>query len=215
MKSIDELEMTGPGDDELFAGLHRSVAGATLSTSVADVEALGRRARRRHRAALAGVGTTAAALVAAVAVLAPPGSGGASRDVGFTIEHRADGTIDLTLEQSLNPQALQQAMDDAGIATDIQTIKVPLSMVVERGVYCAQQLVPWARGSDAIEEKILPNGKRDFNHMVIDKSKIPASGVITLIRFEDDEGNFFINFGLTIGKPAPCVPVQNPIDIER
>ncbi|MEY9862390.1 hypothetical protein ABH935_008035 [Catenulispora sp. GAS73] len=58
-------------DEEVFAGLRRSVAGATLATSAADVAALGRRTRNRHRALAAGIGTSAAALVAAVGVLAP------------------------------------------------------------------------------------------------------------------------------------------------
>ena len=40
-------------DEEVFAGLRRSVAGATLTTSVADVTALGRRTRKRRRTTLA------------------------------------------------------------------------------------------------------------------------------------------------------------------
>jgi len=81
--SIDDIEQTG-ADDDLFAGLHRSVAGATMTTSAADVVALGRRTRTRHRAVAAGVGTSMAALVAAIGVLAPTGGSGTTvvQDVG-------------------------------------------------------------------------------------------------------------------------------------
>ena len=47
------------------------MAGVTLAISTADVVALGRRTRNRRRAVAAGIGTSAAAIVAAIGVLAP------------------------------------------------------------------------------------------------------------------------------------------------
>ncbi|WP_194900137.1 hypothetical protein, partial [Catenulispora pinisilvae] len=75
--STDDMDALAPGDEELLNGLHRSVAGATLATSAADVVALGRRTRTRNRAVAAGIGTSAAAIVAAIGVLAPSGGAGA------------------------------------------------------------------------------------------------------------------------------------------
>jgi hypothetical protein len=75
--STEDFDTLTPGDEEVLAGLHRSVAGATLATSAADVVALGRRTRNRHRAVAAGIGTSAAAIVAAIGVLAPSAGSGA------------------------------------------------------------------------------------------------------------------------------------------
>lgn len=84
--STDDFDTTStPGDDDLLAGLHRSVAGAAMTTSAADVVALGRRTRNRHRAVAAGIGTGAAAVVAAIGMLAPSaGSGAGSADAAGT-----------------------------------------------------------------------------------------------------------------------------------
>lgn len=74
--TTDDFDTIGPGDEELLAGLHRSVAGVTLAVGTADVVALGRRSRNRRRAVAAGIGTSAAAIVAAIGVLAPSASTG-------------------------------------------------------------------------------------------------------------------------------------------
>lgn len=71
-----DFDTLTPDDGELLAGLHRSVAGATMTTSAADVVALGRRTRTRHRAVAAGIGTGAAAVVAAIGMLAPSAGSG-------------------------------------------------------------------------------------------------------------------------------------------
>lgn len=210
MMSIDDIERAEPDDEELFAGLHRSVAGAALTTSTADVVALGHRVRRRRRTMLAGLGTSAAALVAAVGVLAPATGGGRSQNVGFTMEHRADGGIELTLSQSLDPVALQNAMDDAGITTDIQVVKVPDSWDVGKGVECVRTPgVTRVSPTDAVTTGVLPNGKHDYSKTVIYKSRIPAGAVIALAAFHGRGGQPFFNFGLLTGKPDKCVPTQD------
>lgn len=93
--------LTTPGDDAILAGLHRSVAGAAMTTSVADVVALGRRTRTRHRAVAAGIGTGAAAVVAAIGMLAPSagtgtgsGSGSGSGGVPNAV---AQGAVSTTM----------------------------------------------------------------------------------------------------------------------
>jgi hypothetical protein len=80
--SIGPGDTIGPGDEELLAGLHRSVAGVTLAVGTADVVALGRRTRNRRRAVAAGIGTSAAAIVAAIGVLAPSASTGTGTGTG-------------------------------------------------------------------------------------------------------------------------------------
>ena len=75
--NTDDFDSMTHEDRELLASLHRSVAGATLAADTADVVALGRRTRNRHRAVAAGIGTSAAAIVAAIGVLAPSAGTGA------------------------------------------------------------------------------------------------------------------------------------------
>jgi hypothetical protein len=146
------------GDEEVFAGLRRSVAGASLATSAADVAAFGRRTRNRHRALAAGIGTSAAALVAAIGVLAPSagtGAGGAPnaqaqgtkvsqsavtldiQEAGFTLRKHADGVVDLTMSDVFDPAKLRAALDKAGIKNDFQEVKMPADWVDKTPVDCA------------------------------------------------------------------------------
>ncbi|WP_194907163.1 hypothetical protein [Catenulispora rubra] len=137
-------------DEEVFAGLRRSVAGATLPTSAADVAVLGRRTRNRHRALAAGIGTSAAALVAAVGVLAPSagtGAGGTStaknpvtldiQDAGFTLQKHADGVVDLTMQEVFDPAKLQAALTKAGIKSDVQDVRMPSDWPAMTPIDCA------------------------------------------------------------------------------
>lgn len=141
-------------DEEVLAGLRRSVAGATLATSAADVAALGRRTRNRHRALAAGIGTSAAALVAAVGVLAPSAGTGAGaatnaqgqsgsavtldiQDAGFTLQKHADGVVDLTMQEVFDPAELKAALNKAGIKSDVQEVSMPADWDVRTPVDCA------------------------------------------------------------------------------
>ncbi|MEZ0106072.1 hypothetical protein ABH920_000053 [Catenulispora sp. EB89] len=154
------------GDEEVFAGLRRSVAGATLTTSAADVAALGRRTRNRHRALAAGLGTSAAALVAAVGVLAPSaGTGGGSaptakspvtldiQDAGFTLQKHADGVVDLTMQEVFDPAKLQAALTKAGIKSDVQEVSMPADWDNRTPVDCAAS-VGVERDEKAITEAL-------------------------------------------------------------
>ena len=203
-------------EEEILAGLRHSVAGATLTTSVADVTALGRRTRNRHRAIAAGIGTSAAALVAAVGVLAPSagtsaGSTNAGRatvlkiqDAGFTLEEHGDGTVVLTLSEALNPDKLQAALDKAGISADIQRIPVADNWDPNRGIECKGELTQMVNApSDAIT-LLKPH---DYNDLVIHKDKIPAGDVVALRAFEEHGKYVFVNFGVMPAPPTPCVPV--------
>lgn len=202
-------------DEEVIAGLRRSVAGATLTTSIADVTALGRRTRNRHRAIAAGIGTSAAALVAAVGVLAPSagtpaGSADAGsatvlkiQDAGFTLEEHGDGTVLLTFLQAMDPKKLQAAMDKAGISADIQRVPIPDDWDQNRGIECQGDR---AKFDAAPHDAITWAKPHDLHNLVIHKDKIPAGDFIALRSFEKDGHQVFINFGAEAGPVVPCVP---------
>ncbi|ACU77578.1 hypothetical protein Caci_8763 [Catenulispora acidiphila DSM 44928] len=152
--STEDFDTMAPDDEELFAGLHRSVAGATLPTSTADVVALGRRTRTRHRAVAAGIGTSAAAIVAAIGVLAPSagtGSGtGAAPNAAVVpnaVSTTATGTASggaqtLDIQEagfSVQEQAdgtvhltLKVITDPAGLQSVLSTAGIPAVVQVEQ-----------------------------------------------------------------------------------
>ena len=106
------------------------MAGATLAVGTADVVALGRRTRTRHRALAAGIGTSAAVIVAAIGVLAPSagtggGSGAAPNAIGApnTAGPTATGTTSGGGAQTLNIQEAGFSMEEHADGTVHLTIR--------------------------------------------------------------------------------------------
>jgi hypothetical protein len=208
MMDTEDFDQT-VGDDELFAGLRRSVGSVAMTTSTAEVVALGRRTRTRHRMAGAGIGTGVAAVVAAVGVLAPSAGTGAGstsgdraqgantsqsaqtldiRDVGFTLQKR-DGVVDLTVAEVFDPAKLKAALDKAGVKNDVQEVAGPADPKTEK--HCA--VAPGVeRDEKAMSEAltypelakagIVPTPGRDFMAALLNPSERrtkPSAGAKT------------------------------------
>ena len=233
--SIDDIELTG-ADDELFAGLHRSVAGATMTTSAADVVALGRRTRTRHRAVAAGVGTSMAALVAAIGVLAPSAGTGAGsgqtlkiQDAGFALEKGADGVVKLTVDQLVDPAKLKAALDKAGIKSDAQRVDLPTDWDDNAKIPdCAQTpgvRTDWKATQEVADNRrptpnttpkvtTFPPGAPSPVIYEFRPGQLPAGDVISVVQFvhRTSDGHTRELDMLTIltGMPDKCVLVANP-----
>jgi hypothetical protein len=220
--SIDDIEQTG-ADDDLFAGLHRSVAGATMTTSAADVVALGRRTRTRHRAVAAGVGTSMAALVAAIGVLAPTGGSGTTvvQDVGFTIQKGADGSVDVAVHDAFDPVVIKAALDKAGVKNDVQVVHLPADWDWKGGTIPDCAATPGAKRDPRVNEEAakkhssaprLKISTGDGSYFVF--PVFPAGDVVAVVRFYPHDpvvGSNSMPYlnGITAltGMPGKCVPV--------
>jgi len=233
--NTDDYDTLTPDDEELLAGLRRSTAGATLATSAADVVALGRRTRNRHRAVAAGIGTSAAAIVAAVGVLAP--SAGSRtltiQQAGFTLQKHSNGVVDLTVQDVFDPAALRAALDKAGIRSDVQQVSLPADWDDRTPVDCAARpgverdekamtealmnaphepdpaVLP-GPGSAQQAVKILPHGGSGVLYE-FRPGQPPAGDVVTLIRFDHSLGagktRSFSMIEILTGELDHCTPV--------
>jgi hypothetical protein len=213
--STDDFDTLAPGDEELLAGLHRSVAGAALTAGTADVVALGRRMRNRRRAVAAGIGTSAAAIVAAIGVLAPSagtGTGGGRdltiRDAGFTMREHSDGTVFLTVDQAFSPTLLQAALDKAGVPSAVLVEQLPAGWDATRPIQC--------KDTAAVHAPPMPvsgiglavvDGRTEYR---ITKSAVPAGQFVTLVQFRGRPGTVWDSFGLRTGRQTTCEPEYYP-----
>ena len=220
-------------DEEVLAGLRSSVAGATLAVGVADVTALGRRTRNRHRAVAAGIGTSAAALVAAIGVLAPSAGTGAGtatnaagpgqaavttsttsssgglvlniQEAGFSLEEHADGTVLLSLSDAFDPAKLQAAMDRAGIPAAILVRQVPDGWDLRKGgIQCTPD--PGVHSAGEVNKVLKTLTPGPSPKLELNKSDIPAGDYITLERFESHGRIVSGNFSIKVGRQTTCVP---------
>jgi hypothetical protein len=234
--STDDFDRVAADGEELFAGLYRSVAGAGMSTSAADVVALGRRTRTRHRAVAAGIGTSAAALVAAIGVLAPSagtGAGGTQNAAGRPAQGAVipgAGTNTNTGAQVLDIQeagfSLQEQADgtvtmNLGAAFDPNKLQAAMDKAGIPAAILIQQVPDgWDMGRgiqctpDPGVHPVGPSATEFFKGIFgpskadvqIIKSKIPAGDFITLMRFEQHGRNMGGEFGAFVGRQTTCVP---------
>lgn len=233
--STDDFDTLAPGDEEVFAGLRRSVGGATLPAGAADVVALGRRTRNRHRAVAAGIGTGAAALVAAIGVLAPSAGTGAGtnaagrgivaptssgkpaatpggaqpldiQEAGFSLKEQGDGTLDLAVKDLLDPAVLQSVLDKAGVPSVILVQEVPAGWDYSLGLRCTPEPGVRYAGNTVSHQVLRLQTAADPNHIVIDKSAIPAGDYLTLVQFQTNGQPGMTSFGLNVGRQTTCVP---------
>ncbi|NUR62979.1 MAG: hypothetical protein HOV87_30640 [Catenulispora sp.] len=234
MKSTEDFGLTGPSDDELFDGLHRSVAGATMTASAADVVALGRRARTRHRAVAAGVGTSMAALVAAIGVLAPsadsgPGTASARglatatgkrlapgqtldiQEAGFSLSSKGDGKVTLSVSEVFDAAKIQAALASIGISSRVERITA-------------------SEGSGIIVPTCEPKTGRQFadddfrnyeglspgtgaRAMTIDAAHIPA-GEVLVVRLTSLKQGVITAWSLYKRDPGPCIPANKSVKVQ-
>ncbi|NUP46876.1 MAG: hypothetical protein HOW97_06110 [Catenulispora sp.] len=236
MTTVDDIEPTGPDDEELFAGLHRSVAGAAMTTSVAEVEALGRRARKRHRALQAGIGTSAAALVAAVAVLAPTTDGGSSgsarglttatgrplalgqtlniQEAGFSLSSKGDGKVTLSIKEVVDAARIQAALASIGISNRVERVTVPANL--DRGVpYCeprsGEQLID--PDPSSIDNGLIPLGR---DGMTINAAGIAAGDVLVVdvVTLKNWHNDVISTWTVYKSDPGPCIPTSKSVKVQ-
>ncbi|GAA1975397.1 hypothetical protein [Catenulispora subtropica] len=233
------IDGTGPEDGELYAGLRRSVAGATLTTSAADVVALGRRTRNRHRAVAAGVGTGMAAVVAAIGVLVP-GSGAGDRtgaatppptsptaprvqaprvqalsvqDAGFTLEARTDGTVTMAIMDAFDPVKLQAALDKAGVPAAVQRVSVS----ADEGGFSGCAPTPGVGSDHKATRVVIQSNTRQKEGVTITirGDEMPAGDVLSLVRIDyvrPGSAKPERSLGMLdvlTGRPGKCVPTKS------
>jgi len=237
--SIDDFDRTGSDEDELFERLHRSLAGASLTTSAADVVALGRRSRNRHRALAVGIGTSAAAVVAAIGVLGPSAgigsgsaphntaqganttrgagttdaSGGAQtldiQEAGFTLEAKGDGTVQLSMREVFDPDKLQAALARVGIPADIRRVTLPARP--DGYLECAPTpgVTADTRAVGAMTK--LPGSDNDAEPtLVFRPAALPAGDVVALTMFVGADGKpHYSQLSIMTGRSGPCHLVPN------
>jgi hypothetical protein len=233
--STEDFDTLTPGDEEVLAGLHRSVAGATLATSAADVVALGRRTRNRHRAVAAGIGTSAAAIVAAIGVLAPSAGSGAGtnaagraavpattpgkvattpggaqtldiQEAGFTLQEHADGKVFVFIGDAFDPVRLRAALDKAGVPSAILVQPFPAGWDISKGIQCTPD--PGVTDATrAVDLKVIKYPRPGVSrYLEIDKSAIPAGDFLTLTEFQYAHGGGMGTFRVMVGRQTTCVP---------
>ena len=235
--NTEDFDTLAPGDQELFAGLHRSVAGATLGVGTADVVALGRRTRNRHRAVAAGIGTSAVAAVAAVGLLAsspetgvhtgsariatapqkPVGTSASTastgsqtldiQEAGFSLKTHADGTVYLTFQQLFDPVVLQSALEKAGVPAAVLVEQVPEGWDTSRGIECTPD--PGVSDAGSAGRGVFQFHPAAGYDVAIDKNAIPAGDFVTLIQFRIHGRPMDASIDVKTGRQTTCVPERS------
>jgi hypothetical protein len=191
-------------DTDILDALGGTFAGQRMTTSLDTVVARGRKTRNRHRAIGAGIGTSAAALVAAIGVLAPSSGGAAAvhpaigtgapvtsatsatasspkaidiESAGFSLKSNANGTLSLTLQQLFDPKALKGALDEAGIKADVQ-----LTELADNNLMVRCKPTPGIEELPSKQVFLGPSGTSP-NAITIVPSAIPAGAVLSFHQF--------------------------------
>jgi|SRR5581483_1430182 len=109
-------------DNELMTAVRERFVPVRMRTSAETIAARGRRLRHRRRGALAG-GTLAVALAAGLAVPALTAGTAASPEhatlAAWTVDHRSDGAVAVTIRELRDLPALQRAINAAGARVTI------------------------------------------------------------------------------------------------
>jgi hypothetical protein len=197
-------------DDEVLRAAERSLSAIPMATRPdASVIMARGRSRRRRRLACLGAASTAAAAVAALSVAgvfgggpAPVNTTGTIRTAAFTLVKNANGTAKLTLslDQQLNPTALQHALTQDGIPA-----------LVRINALCSSNPEPSDTGAISIQ---LPDGTplhpprsgaaTPVPHnavMVINPAKIAAGTELTFNYLDE---NHELHFGVIYTSSYTC-----------
>jgi hypothetical protein len=174
-------------DQDVLHVVSEGLSGLDMRTPPEQIIAVGN-SRRRRRLAAAGVAVAAGLAVALPAALAGSGPGtppAASRPgsaapvdlAAFSVVSNPNGTVTLELshEKLADPDAVREALSDAGVPADVRI-----------GSACYS--IPAPAGLDRV---ISSNGQA----LVITPSAIPKSALVT-IGYADPSSNGPIAFGL-------------------
>jgi hypothetical protein len=133
-------------DNELSTMVRESVTDVHSATPIAQIISRGRAVRARRRTpALAGAGAVLAGSALAVSMLMPsvhpgaansrhPGSPLAqARLAAWTMHKRANGSIDVTINELRNPVGLQAALQAAGVPVRVSYSSLPVPATRQDG----------------------------------------------------------------------------------
>ncbi|MFL6111453.1 MAG: hypothetical protein ACJ786_08890 [Catenulispora sp.] len=237
--SIDDLDRIEAGDEDLFEGLHRAVADATMTTSVTDVVALGRRTRNRHRALAAGIGTSAVAVVAAVGMLAPSAGSRGGSAPGAAIQGPDSGRQQPVTTGTASGGARPLRIQDAGFTLVKKadgTVELTVAEIFDpdklqaamdqAGIPADIQQLPAPNETDGYPScKPTPGVTSDMSmdkemfremspngggKLVFNAAKLPAGDVVSLMWFASSDGRHYGTFSIVTGRPQKCVVVWVP-----
>jgi hypothetical protein len=192
-------------DTGVLDALGGTFAGQSMTTSLDSVVARGRRTRNRHRAVAAGIGTSAAALVAAIGVLAPSSGGPAGPAV-------ASGVTGATAAAtSQNPVVVQKGgvdIENASFSVHTNADQTVLVTILDKQIFdvAALREAVTAAGIPADVRELTPpyDNKRSY--------QCKATPGVTML---DSKG--ILDFGVNVGKsqsPAPNDPARKAFTIK-
>jgi hypothetical protein len=182
-------------DAQVLGTLSGTFAGAGMTTGLEDVVARGRRFRARNRAVAAGVGTSAAALVAAIGVLAPSGGAGAGgqqadtqhttvttqrsgidiESAGFSVKSTGEHRVDISIATIFDVSALRAALAEAGVPADVQLIDPPRD---DRPYQCAMPAgITFVNATDESMKDMKEEGRQVYS---VDLEKMPPGAVLVV-----------------------------------
>ena len=192
-------------DDEVLDAVKQTLSNVQMDRPIEAIEQRGQ-ARRRNRGLLGVVAGGGLAAVVALAVALPMAANGSGQDpagtdpaaagstagstavsapamepVAFTVTRQADGSVELTLnyKQVLNPDALQKALAEAGIAA-----------VVKADVLCTPKgkELPETKEVLRVKHVVEPDGSASRYDLVISPAKMPANSVVYFSVFPVQQG---------------------------
>jgi hypothetical protein len=135
-------------DNELSTMVRESVADVHSATPVAQIISRGRAVRARRRtSALAGAGAVLAGTTLAVTTLVPSGHPGVegsrhpgnplanARLAAWTVDKRANGDIDVTINELQNPVGLQSTLraDGLPVSVSYSSHPIPVTRISRNG----------------------------------------------------------------------------------
>lgn len=199
------------------AELESSPTSSAAEAMLRDVLATPRYAPRRPsvRWRSLAVGTAAAGVAAALtfALAGPAEKGGDARPVGYTVDQRSDGSVDVTVDfaQFKDPKALQRSLDARGVRAVVLSQEARSAAIRSSGnglVYvpapappCAKY-TPYPRAERAVQTGREPRFDESTLHLYPDR--VPSDATF-LIEIGTHGGRVqMIAAGVVVGTPPTC-----------
>jgi hypothetical protein len=187
-------------DSDLGAAVRESVAGIRSATPVDQIIAHGRgiRARRRIPQAATAALTVAAGAALAVTALQPSGHAGnqpgSVQLAAWTVTRQANGDIEITVNQLMDPNGLQATLRADGLPATVSFDGPPLS--------AACQQYPASRDELSAVAQFQGTGG-----ITIDPSALPSG---TGVLIYDRPGTGFPSKPIPARAPSGSTPLEHP-----
>lgn len=152
--------------------------------------------------------TTAAALVAGLAIGLPLAGGESANAAGYAIDKQGDGTITVTIRDWDNPEALERDLEAAGIPAEVDVLPVKK--------FCEEPRFKRAAWPD--DKILLSTGIKEsgVQHITLRPDDFRPGWTLVLTSQPDQDfpGGGRVRYGAAAevadGPVAPCVPVDRP-----